>query len=313
MTSQIGARLGNPLLRRSQDINFFTCSTERQKEKKKCTRDSCYCILPRAWSGGFGKPNSAHPWAGIAALKTFSFSPTFLSWLSLPSLPPGRPDFKSLCFFCFCVDLCVSVSLTLGLIYLSILSLPCTLLRRYSPDVKHDVIPRFSRPFPSFFCLCEWPPLEIAKSWENRCYTCRCCYSPHVFFLLLSSSRNKSSLFFLPPQPCLTSARPPAGSLPPARAGRPIRAPGITEPEPNLEPSLCVHHNLKFVVRKKTFGPIAADEPHNCQARHNSARPPSGPAGRCQTEVHWWESRVSRAPWCTLLPWQLRPLIILFF
>ncbi len=135
-----------------------------------------------------------------------------------PLSPPGRPDFKSLCFFCFYVDLCVSVSLTLGLIYLSIylsiLSLPCT-LRRYSPDVKHDVIPRFSRPFPSFFCLCEWPPLEIAKRWENRCYTCRCCCSPHVFFLLLSSSsRNKSSLFFLPPQPCLTSARPPLARFP---------------------------------------------------------------------------------------------------
>ncbi len=188
MTSQIGARLGNLRRRRSQDINFFTCSTERQKEKKKCTRDSCYCILPRAWSGGFGKPNSAHPWAGIAALKTFSFSPTFLSRLSLPSLPPGRPDFKSLCFFCFCVDLCVSVSLTLGLIYLSILSLPCTLRRRYSPDVKHDVIPRFSRPFPSFF-------------WSVRMAAIRDCEKLrksllYMSLLLLSACFLSSSVFF---------------------------------------------------------------------------------------------------------------------
>lgn len=204
---------------------------------------------------------------------------TDFSFPAVPPLsPPRSPRFQITCFFCFCVDLCVSVSLTLGLIYLCILSLPCT-LRRYSPDLKHDVIPRFSRPFPSFFFLCGWPPLEITKSWENRCYTCRCCCSPHVFFLLLSSSRNKSSLFFLPPQPCLTSARPPLARFP--RPGRPpIRAPGITEPEPNLEPSLFIHHNLKFVVRKKAFGPIAADEPHNCQARHNTARPHARPPAR---------------------------------
>ncbi|CAK9226054.1 unnamed protein product [Sphagnum troendelagicum] len=47
------------------------------------------------------------------------------------------------------------------------------------------------------------------------------------FFCLLPATSLLSSSF--PPQPCLTSARPPAGSLPPARAGRPIRAPGNDE------------------------------------------------------------------------------------
>jgi hypothetical protein len=105
--------------------------------------------------------------------------------------------------------------------------------------------------------------------------------------LLLSACFLSSSVFFpqqvfslLPSPTTLPHLRSPPLALASPGPGRPpIRAPGITEPEPNLKPSLFIHHNLKFVVRKKAFSLVAADEPHNCQARHNSARPPARPPG----------------------------------